>query len=169
MRKRNMTITVLGFIGVFLIAVFALIPTVHAGEKTFKYKVVSHTTKVKVNSGQDLRLAQADILDDLPEEGATGKTTGTVEDTIDEVEGKSTVTKVPEISYSEYAGGDTRDSGDDTGGDTGGDSGGDTGGDAGGDTGGDSGGDTSGDSGGDTGCDAGGGKGGAKVEAQSNN
>ena len=124
MRKRKMTITVLSCIGVFLIAAFVLMPTVQAGEKTFKYKVVSHTNKVKVNSGQDLRLAQADILDELPEEGATGKTTGTVEDTIDEVEGKSTETKVLKLRYIEYATGFTAGSGGDSGGDTDGGKGG---------------------------------------------
>jgi len=98
--------------------------SIQAGEKTFKYKVVSHTNKVKVNSGQDLRLAQADILDELPEEGATGKTTGTVEDTIDEVEGKSTETKVLKLRYIEYATGFTAGSGGDSGGDTDGGKGG---------------------------------------------
>lgn len=43
-----MTITILGCICVFLITAFVLMPTVQAGEKTFKYKVVSHTTKVEM-------------------------------------------------------------------------------------------------------------------------
>jgi len=124
MKKRKMTITVLGCMGIFLIAAFVLMPSVQAGEETFKYKVVSHTTKVKVSSGKDLRLAQADILDELPEEGATGKTTGTVEDTIDEVEGKSTETKVLKLRYIEYATGFTAGSGGDSGGDTDGGKGG---------------------------------------------
>ena len=48
MRKSKMTITILGCIGVFLIAALILVPTVQAGEKTFKYKVVSHTTKTEM-------------------------------------------------------------------------------------------------------------------------
>jgi hypothetical protein len=46
MRKSKMTI--LGCIGIFLIAVLILVPAAQAGEKTFKYKVVSHTTKVEM-------------------------------------------------------------------------------------------------------------------------
>jgi len=48
MRKSKMNITILGCICVFLITAFVLMPTVQAGEKTFKYKVVSHTTKAEI-------------------------------------------------------------------------------------------------------------------------
>jgi hypothetical protein len=46
MRKRKMTITVLGCIGVFLIAALILVPAAQAGEKTVKYKYTSQLTKL---------------------------------------------------------------------------------------------------------------------------
>jgi hypothetical protein len=90
---------------------------------------------LKINSGQDLRLAQADIFGDLPEDKAAGKKTGKVKDTI-EAEGYSTTKKVLEHKFKKYdgshpdglAGGSDRESDGDTGGDTGGDTSGDTGG-----------------------------------------
>jgi len=46
MRKSKMTI--LGCMGVFLIAVLVLIPAAQAGEKTIKYKVFHYITKSEV-------------------------------------------------------------------------------------------------------------------------
>ncbi len=48
MRKSIVKTTILGCIGVFLIAALILVPAAQAGEKTFKYKVCSHTTKVEM-------------------------------------------------------------------------------------------------------------------------
>jgi len=47
MRKNKMKITILGCIGVFLIAALMLVPATQAGEKTVKYKVASSITKLE--------------------------------------------------------------------------------------------------------------------------
>jgi len=47
MRKSKMTITILGCIGVFLIAALLLIPAAQAGEKTMKYNYTSQVTKLE--------------------------------------------------------------------------------------------------------------------------
>jgi len=46
MKKNKMTITILGCICIFLIAVLLLAPTAQAGEKTVKYKMVAPITKM---------------------------------------------------------------------------------------------------------------------------
>ena len=48
MRKSIAKTTILGCIGVFLISALILVPAAQAGEKTFKYKVVSYITKLEV-------------------------------------------------------------------------------------------------------------------------
>jgi hypothetical protein len=47
MRKSKMKITILGCIGVFLIAALILVPAAQAGEKTVKYKYTSQFTKLE--------------------------------------------------------------------------------------------------------------------------
>ena len=48
MRKSKIKVSILGCIGIFFIASLILLPAAQAGEKTFKYKVFSHTTKVEM-------------------------------------------------------------------------------------------------------------------------
>ncbi len=47
MRKNKMKITILGCIGVFLVAALILVPAAQAGEKTVKYKYTSQLTKLE--------------------------------------------------------------------------------------------------------------------------
>ena len=81
---------------------------------------------LKVNSDQDIRLAQADMFEGLIEDKVTAKKTSKVEDTI-AAEGYSTTKKVLEPMFNKYAGsnpnGDAGGSGGESGGNTGGDTG----------------------------------------------
>ena len=57
MRKNKMTITIMGCIGVFLIAALILVPAAQAGEKTnkFKYRVVNSITKMEFMAAGDVK------------------------------------------------------------------------------------------------------------------
>ena len=46
MKKSKMTITILGFIGIFLIPALVLVPATQAKAETMKYKYTSQLTKV---------------------------------------------------------------------------------------------------------------------------
>ena len=52
---RKMIITVLGCIGVFLIAALILVPAAKAGEKTVKFKFVAPITKVEIIRVPDMK------------------------------------------------------------------------------------------------------------------
>ena len=47
-KKSKVTVTVLGIMGILLVAAWPLVPTTQAGEKTIKYKVINYLTKVEV-------------------------------------------------------------------------------------------------------------------------
>jgi hypothetical protein len=47
MRKHKITITILGCIGIFIIAALVMVPAAQAGEKTVKFKVVAPITKME--------------------------------------------------------------------------------------------------------------------------
>ncbi len=57
MRKNKMTITIMGCIGVFLIAALILVPAAQAGKKTnkFKYRVVNSITKMEFMAAGDVK------------------------------------------------------------------------------------------------------------------
>ena len=88
MRKRKMTITVLGLIGIFLIAALIMVPTTQAGEKTEKLKgrVVSQLTKVHVIKvgdveGHIIGIYERRGLNFINGEVASYKTCGTFDST----------------------------------------------------------------------------------------
>ncbi len=102
MRKRKMTITILGCIGIVLIAVLILVPAAQAGEKTEKFKGrhISQITKIHVSKVGDV---EGHIIGMLERRGLDFKNgeVGTYRNwiTFDTTKGKGTCEGYSQVTY----------------------------------------------------------------------
>ena len=106
MRKNKMAITILGCIGVFLIAALVLLPAAQAGEKTEKFKGrhISQITKIHVSKVGDV---EGHIIGLLERRGLDLKNgeVGTYRNwiTFDTTKGKGTAVGYSQVTYEDGA------------------------------------------------------------------